>query len=98
MAREFGGDPEMLRRASKANAARALGIDPRRWNAAETEAFAKYALVLDLLPDLPRWTKEEKQALVDIVRAKAGPRESRYLRRMQRHARLRAAVLVLGSR
>jgi hypothetical protein len=50
------------------------------------------------VPDLSRWTKEEKQALVAIVRAKAGPRESQYLHLMQRHARLRAAFLLFGSR
>jgi hypothetical protein len=98
MAREFRGDAEKLRRASETNAARSLGVNPRRWTHAETAAFANYALVLDLLPDLSRWTEEEKLALVDIVRAKAGPRESRYLQRMQTHARLRDAVLVLGSR
>jgi hypothetical protein len=98
MAREFGGNAEQIRRASEANVSRALGVDTRRWSAAEREAFARFALVLDLVPDLSRWTKEEKQALVAIVRAKAGPRESRYLRLMQRHDRLRAAFLLFGSR
>jgi hypothetical protein len=98
MAREFRGDAKKLRRASETNVARSLGVNPLRWNSEEKEAFAKYALVLDLLPDLPRWAKEEKQALVTIIRSKAGPRESRYLHLMQRHARLRAAFLRFGSR
>jgi hypothetical protein len=98
MAREFGGDAEKIRRASEASVARALGVNPRRWNAAEREAFAGFALALDLLPDLGRWTKEEKKALVEILRAKAGPRESRYLHLMQHHARLHAAILRLGAR
>jgi hypothetical protein len=97
MAREFGGDAEKIRRASEASVARALGVNPRRWNPAEREAFAGFALVLGLVPDLPRWKREEKQALVEVVRAKAGPRESRYLHLLQRHARLRAAVIRLGS-
>jgi hypothetical protein len=97
IAREFGGDAEKIRRASEANVARALGVNLRRWSREEREAFAGFALVLDLLPDLPRWKKEEKEALVEVVRAKAGPRESRYLHLLQRHARLRAAVIRLGS-
>ncbi len=98
MAREFGGDAEETRRASETRVAWALGVNPRRWNPTEREAFAKLALALDLIRDLARWTKEEKRTLVEIIHAKAGPRESRYLRLMQRHARLRAAILRLGAR
>jgi hypothetical protein len=98
MAQELGGDAEKLRRSPEANVARALGVNPRRSNPAEREAFAGFALALDLLLDLRRWTKEEKLALVAIVRAKAGARESRYLRPLERHARLRAALICLGSR
>ena len=97
MAREFGGGAEKIRRASEASVARALGVNPRRWSREEREAFAGFALVLGLVPDLPRWKRDEKQALVEVVRAKAGPRESRYLHLLQRHARLRAAVIRLGS-
>jgi len=97
MARDFSGDAAKIRRASEASVARALGVNLRRWNAAEREAFAGFALAFDLLPDLPRWTKEEKKALAAIVRAKAGVRESHYLRLLQRHARLRAALIRLAS-
>jgi hypothetical protein len=97
MAREFGGDAEKIRRASESGVARALGVNSRRWSREEQEAFAEFALVLGLVPDLPRWKREEKQALVEVVRAKVGPRESRFLHLLQRHARLRAAVIRLGS-
>jgi hypothetical protein len=97
MAREFGGDAEKIRRACEAGVGRALGVNPRRWSRGEREAFAGYALVLGLVPDLPRWEREEKQALVEVIRAKGGPRESRYLNLLQRHARLWAAVIRLGS-
>lgn len=96
MARDFGGDAEKIRRASEARVAGALGVNPRRWNTVEREAFARFALALDLIQDLGRWTRSEKRAVVAIIRAKAGPRESRYLRLMQRHARLRAAILRSG--
>ena len=97
MAREFGGDAEKIRRASETSVARALGVNPRRWSRGEREAFAGFALVLGLVRDLPRWERGEKQALAKVIRAKAGPRESRYLHLLQRHARLRAAVIRLGS-
>ena len=44
-----------------------------------------------------RWPRAERAAVEAIVRAKRGPDEVRYLRLMQRHARLRAAVIKLGS-
>jgi hypothetical protein len=46
-------------------------------------------LVADLDPHMDK--------IEAIVRAKQGPDEARYLRLMQRHAGLRAAVLQLGS-
>jgi hypothetical protein len=55
-------------------------------------------IALSLIPDLEQWTREEKRAVADIVRAKQAGAESRYLRLMQRHAKLRAAFLRLGSR
>ena len=43
-----------------------------------------------------RWSAEERAAVEAIVRAKSSPDEARYLRLMQRHPRLRAAVIELG--
>ena len=42
------------------------------------------------------WSAEERAAVEAIVRAKSSPDEARYLRLMQRHPRLRAAVIELG--
>src|ERR1017187_5185162 len=44
-----------------------------------------------------RWSAEERAAVEAIVRAKSSPDEARYLRLMQRHPRLRAAVIELGG-
>jgi hypothetical protein len=55
------------------------------------------AQVLSLIPDLARWTPEEKAAAAKILRAKQSASEARYLRLMQRHPRLRAAFLALGT-
>ena len=43
------------------------------------------------------WSAEERAAVEAIVRAKSSPDEARYLRLMQRHPRLRAAVIELGG-
>ncbi len=97
-ARAFGGDAGKMRAASSARVARALGVSPRGWSEGERRAFESLALVLDLVPDLASWSREDKRDLAAVVRAKSGPDETRSLRRMQRHRRLREALLRLGSR
>lgn len=97
MAREFGGDAAAIRQASQRSFARKLGVPSPKRRGAEGRAFGDFALVLDLIPGLERWTRAERRAVAEIIRAKAGRSESRYLRLSQRHARLRAALIRLGS-
>ena len=98
MARDFGGDAEKIRRASETNVARALGVRSSRWSEAQRRSFSDLSLVLDLISDLSDWPAPERDAVAEIALAKSGPLESRYLGLMQRHARLRAALLRLGTR
>jgi hypothetical protein len=97
MAGEFDGDARRIRAASISEVAAKLGARWKRWRESEREAFGNLALVLALIPDLSDWSKSEKQQTVRIIQAKAGPQESRYLRLLQGHARLRDAVRGLGS-
>jgi hypothetical protein len=97
MASRFDGDAVKIRRASVESVTRALGVRTKDWTEAELRALDALALVLALIPDLARWTKDEKRDVVCIVRAKAGTAESRYLRLLQRHSRLRDAIIKLGS-
>jgi hypothetical protein len=98
MAREFGGDPEAIRRSSVARVGRRLGVDLDSWRGEAQRSAVSLALVLDLIEDLGRWGPEEKAAAVDILRRKSAREEDSYLRRMQRHPRLRNEILRLGSR
>jgi hypothetical protein len=54
-------------------------------------------LLRDLIPDLPRWSSSERDALARILEAKTAPSEVRYVRLLQGHARLRAGILALGT-
>jgi hypothetical protein len=92
-----GEGPDASRDGAAARVARALGTRRPRDRQPERRAFDDLALVLDLVPDLARWTRAEKDAALAVVRAKAGPRETRYLDLLRRHARLRGALLRLGS-
>ncbi|MEX0878863.1 MAG: hypothetical protein WEF99_18410 [Thermoanaerobaculia bacterium] len=97
MAREFGGDAGRLRAASERRVSRALGLEPASLTALDGKTFRELALVLDLIPDLARWSRADRDELVRILRAKAAAHERFSLRRMQKHARLRASLIRLGS-
>lgn len=97
MARSFRGDSREMRQASIGSVARALTLDLDKLSRAQRCCFEDLALVLALIPDLKGWTAEEKRRLVRIIRAKAGAEESRYVRLMQSHPRLRRSLLKLGS-
>jgi hypothetical protein len=54
------------------------------------------AQLLETIPGRARWTPEENRAAARVLQAKREFEESRYLREMQRHSRLRAAILRAG--
>jgi hypothetical protein len=83
----FGGDPEKFRRAASRRVSRTLGM----------ETPDGLALALSLIPDLARWTERELGAAAQILRAKQSGSETRYLRLMQKHTRMRAGMLRLGT-
>ena len=56
------------------------------------------ALILELAPDFEDWSPAEKKAAEGIIRAKEGPDEALYLKRMQKHPKLRRLFLTLGSK
>lgn len=97
MAERFDGDEQQMRHACASRVAQALDIQVENWNASEQRAFSELALVLDLIPDLSRWSEDEKRATIRIVRAKAGADETQYVRLLQSHVRLRAQLINLGS-
>jgi hypothetical protein len=73
-----------------------LGLRGRAWAPSEGVAFARLAPILAALPGLPAWPHGDRQALVQVIRAKGGAREADYLRLLRRHRRLRASLLALG--
>ncbi|MEP6471172.1 MAG: hypothetical protein ABJC28_04085 [Acidobacteriota bacterium] len=93
MRARYRGDADEARRRAASRVARLLEI-----RIPAGPGFESLALVLDAVPDLPLWTRAERAAVVPIVRAKEGAEEIRYLRLLQAHAKLRKALIRLGSR
>ncbi len=97
MGRDFDGDSVKMRQASVLQADRALRINAAGWTADQKRSLENWSLVLASISDLGRWPLGEKRELVRIIRSKAAPNEMNYLRQTQRHARLRAELLSMGS-
>jgi hypothetical protein len=97
MATIHEGDTEKFRLDAVEKLTRALGLLPEAFAPAGSPALNDFAAALSLV-DLSGWNAGEKHALTQVVRAKATSDESRYLKLMQRHARLRRAMINLGSR
>ena len=97
MARHFSGDSKRFRQESVRAVAHILAVNPSSWTNLEQTSFGNLAVVLALVPDLSAWTNGQKQAVRQIIRAKSKPNEMLYLHLVQRHDRLREALLKLGS-
>jgi hypothetical protein len=97
MAEKFKGDPGKMREAAVAALARELGTDLRKWSPLEQAAFADFAVVTALAPEVKGWSSREKESLAEIIRAKVGASEVEYLRTMQGHVKLKRAMVRLGS-
>ncbi len=97
MATEYGGDAVAFRNAATVAVARHLGIDVTSWRKNQLRILSDFAVTLALVPDLDRWSREEKDGVVRVIKAKAKSDEADYLRTMQRHPRLRNALIKLGS-
>lgn len=98
LSRRFGSERERGTRELAAELSRALGVrDRERWPAQEQLAWERWAPLLALLGDLSRWSSAERRALVTVVRAKGGRRESDFVRAFDRHVRLRRALCRLAG-
>lgn len=96
VARDFHGDRRAAARAASAHVARALDVPQHpAWPADERRAFEQLSLVMVLIPDLGRWPAADRRGLVQVMRAKGGPSETRYVRLLDAHRRLRRSLGVL---
>lgn len=96
---ESGADRESALDAAEERISRLAGVRGRAgWSTSERVWWRRWAPLLDALPNLRDWPKEDRRALVRIVRAKGGRRESDFARAFDAHPRLPSAVLALARR
>ncbi len=72
---------------------RTLGIaNTARWSDGEKLALTRLAPLVDIIPDIPRWSVDDRRLLVDVIRAKGGMVERQFVTLMNRHAKFKAAL------
>jgi hypothetical protein len=99
LARRFGPDRAAAARACLAEARAALrlrGAALAGWTPGERQALLRWAPLV-LLLGVERWTAAERRALVAVIRAKGGSRESDFVALFDRHRRLRAAITRMAT-
>ena len=98
VAARFGSDRERASRVLERDAAKLLGLRSRRgFSAGERLAWRRFSPLIMTLPGVERWSRSERQAMVGVVRAKGGRRESDFVRRFDAHKKLRRAVWRLAA-
>ncbi len=92
IADRFGADRERATRELSDEVARLLPSPP--WSklpAEERQACERWAPLVACL-DVASWSKPERKALFEVMRSKGRQRESEFVAKFDRHARLRAAL------
>ena len=97
VARDFNGDREAMDQWARSRIRHALPVgDTRSWPTDERLAFGRLSPLVALIPDLGRWPQRDKRSLVGRMRAKGGPRERDYVRKLGRHLRFQHALAELA--
>lgn len=98
VARRFGSDREAAQEHGLREAARLLGLrSTRGWSRGERLAWTRWAPLVAILPGIARWTPAQRRALLSVVRAKGGRRESDFVRAFDAHRPLRRALVKLAA-
>ena len=96
LAGRFGADREKGIRTLSREAAKLLGVRAQQsWSVGERQAWERWSPLILTLPGISHWKPGEKRALVKVVRAKGGRRESDFVTLFDSHRRLRRAILKL---
>jgi len=96
MARKFDRDAQKIREHSIDFVERNLGLSIREVAGGARSALENLALLFAMTP-IDRWTSADKQLATRVMQAKGSGDEALYLKLMQKHSPLRAAVIRLGS-
>ncbi|OGA19673.1 MAG: hypothetical protein A3H32_05540 [Betaproteobacteria bacterium RIFCSPLOWO2_02_FULL_63_19] len=98
LARRAGADRERAVKECSSEAMHLLGLRSLQgFTPGERLSWVRWAPLVASLPGLSRWSAAEKRALVRIVRAKGGRRESDFVALFAAHPKLERALFEVGD-
>ncbi len=98
VSKRFGSQREEGARRCSQELADALGVDSiADWPADEQLMWHRMSPVIASIADVAEWTKADRDALVDVIRAKGGVHEKDYVTLFDAHKRLRRAVAAFAA-
>lgn len=98
LARRFGADRERGEWICADEAAELCGVRGwQKWDEGEALWWRRWSPLVLALPGVRSWNAAELAALVEVVRCKGGRRESDYVRLLDGHRKLRAALRRLAA-
>jgi hypothetical protein len=98
LAERHGGDRERALQACSAEAAELAGLRSfKNFSPGERLAWSRWSPLIVSLPGIRRWSRANRRALIKLVRAKGGPRESDFTLLFDAHPSLARAVLKLAE-
>lgn len=98
LAKRFGKDRARGEQVCADEAATLCGVrDWQKWDEGERLAWLRWSPLMLVLPGVAKWSPAEREALAAVARAKGGRRESDYVRLLDAHRPLRAALRKLAA-
>ena len=98
LAERFGAERERGLRALMTEAARLTGVSLSALDKGGRLAWERWAPLILALPGVERWPLADRRALGLVARAKGAKSEQEFASRLDRHPRLRRALLGLARR
>ncbi|RKX24530.1 MAG: hypothetical protein DRP45_07985 [Candidatus Zixiibacteriota bacterium] len=92
-AEKFNGNRALMTRKSVEHVTSVLKArDWKKWSPSEITALEKLAPLIANIPDLAKWSKTERAALIKVIRAKGAKQERRFALLSGRHKRFKKAL------
>lgn len=89
----FAGDRDRAEREAPKLAMKLLGIrSTAGWTPGERLCFNRLALFALTIPNLEKWSSQDRRKLSQIMRAKGSAHEQEYIRELRMHSRLMRAI------
>jgi len=99
LSQRFGSQREEGARRCSLELADALGVDSvSDWPADEQLMWHRLSPVIAAIANAEEWPKADRDALLDVIRAKGSIHEKKYLKLFDAHKRLRRAVADFAAR